>query len=65
VSRLEELRTRISAREARIGVIGLGYVGLPAHAIGLSLLAAATLLTLWSGWEHFADYLRGAPGGNG
>jgi UDP-N-acetyl-D-glucosamine dehydrogenase len=29
VSRLEELGDRIDAREARIGVIGLGYVGLP------------------------------------
>jgi UDP-N-acetyl-D-glucosamine dehydrogenase len=29
VSRLNDLRARISAREARIGVIGLGYVGLP------------------------------------
>jgi CDP-diacylglycerol---glycerol-3-phosphate 3-phosphatidyltransferase len=29
---------------------------LPAHPIGLSLLAVATLLTLWSGWAYFADY---------
>jgi len=29
MSRLEDLRERIDAREARIGVIGLGYVGLP------------------------------------
>ncbi len=29
MSRLEELRNRIETREARIGVIGLGYVGLP------------------------------------
>jgi UDP-N-acetyl-D-glucosamine dehydrogenase len=29
VSRLEELKQRIEGREARIGVIGLGYVGLP------------------------------------
>jgi UDP-N-acetyl-D-glucosamine dehydrogenase len=29
MSRLEDLRQRIEAREARIGVIGLGYVGLP------------------------------------
>jgi len=29
VNRLEELGARIDAREARIGVIGLGYVGLP------------------------------------
>jgi UDP-N-acetyl-D-glucosamine dehydrogenase len=29
MTRLEELRARIESREARIGVIGLGYVGLP------------------------------------
>ena len=29
MSKLEDLRHRIDAREARIGVIGLGYVGLP------------------------------------
>jgi UDP-N-acetyl-D-glucosamine dehydrogenase len=29
MSRLEELRQKIESREARIGVIGLGYVGLP------------------------------------
>jgi UDP-N-acetyl-D-glucosamine dehydrogenase len=29
MTRLEELKDRIEAREARIGVIGLGYVGLP------------------------------------
>ena len=29
MSRLTELSERIEAREARIGVIGLGYVGLP------------------------------------
>jgi UDP-N-acetyl-D-glucosamine dehydrogenase len=29
MNRLEELPARIASREARIGVIGLGYVGLP------------------------------------
>jgi UDP-N-acetyl-D-glucosamine dehydrogenase len=29
MSRLEDLKTRIASREAEIGVIGLGYVGLP------------------------------------
>jgi UDP-N-acetyl-D-glucosamine dehydrogenase len=29
VSRLDDLRTRIASREARMGVVGLGYVGLP------------------------------------
>ena len=32
MNRLEELTARIDAREARIGVIGLGYVGLPLGA---------------------------------
>ncbi len=29
MSKLEDLRGKIERREARIGVIGLGYVGLP------------------------------------
>jgi CDP-diacylglycerol--glycerol-3-phosphate 3-phosphatidyltransferase len=37
-------------------------LGLPAHAIGLSLLVVATLLTLWSGWEYFAEYFRTESG---
>jgi CDP-diacylglycerol--glycerol-3-phosphate 3-phosphatidyltransferase len=44
-------------------------LGLPAHAIGLTLLAGATALTLWSGWEYFAEYFgngngAGDPKGN-
>jgi UDP-N-acetyl-D-glucosamine dehydrogenase len=35
MNRLDELSARIAAREARIGVIGLGYVGLPL-ALGFS-----------------------------
>jgi CDP-diacylglycerol--glycerol-3-phosphate 3-phosphatidyltransferase len=30
--------------------------GLPAHRIGLTLLGAATALTLWSGYVYFARY---------
>ena len=33
-------------------------LGLPAHEVGLSLLAFATLLTLWSGYVYFAAYVR-------
>jgi len=33
-------------------------LGLPAHEVGLSLLAFATLLTLWSGYVYFATYFR-------
>lgn len=38
-----------------------GTLGLPNHAIGMSLLAVATVLTLWSGWIYFADYFRDEP----
>jgi len=30
--------------------------GLPAHEIGMTLLAVATALTLWSGYLYFQDY---------
>ncbi|MBW2426078.1 MAG: CDP-diacylglycerol--glycerol-3-phosphate 3-phosphatidyltransferase [Deltaproteobacteria bacterium] len=33
--------------------------GLPAHAIGMTLLAVATALTLWSGYTYFYDYFGG------
>ena len=33
-------------------------IGLPAHEIGLTLLLAATLLTLASGYVYFANYFR-------
>ncbi len=31
-------------------------LGIPAHSVGLTLLALATALTLWSGYLYFADY---------
>jgi len=31
-------------------------LGLPAHDVGLVMLALATALTLWSGYVYFADY---------
>jgi CDP-diacylglycerol--glycerol-3-phosphate 3-phosphatidyltransferase len=40
-------------------------LGLPAHAIGLTLLALATALTLWSGYYYFADYFARVRGGLG
>jgi len=33
-------------------------LGLPAHAIGMTLLALATALTLMSGYVYFANYFR-------
>jgi CDP-diacylglycerol--glycerol-3-phosphate 3-phosphatidyltransferase len=40
-----------------------GTLGVPNHGLGLTLLAVATLLTLWSGWELFAAFFR--EGGEG
>jgi CDP-diacylglycerol--glycerol-3-phosphate 3-phosphatidyltransferase len=37
-------------------------LGLPFHEIGLLLLLLAALLTTWSGYRYFADYLRGSAG---
>lgn len=31
-------------------------LGLPAHDLGMTLLAIATVLTLWSGYLYFSDY---------
>ncbi len=39
-------------------------LGLPAHAMGLSLLGVATALTLWSGYRYFVDYFHRQAGGN-
>jgi CDP-diacylglycerol--glycerol-3-phosphate 3-phosphatidyltransferase len=38
-------------------------LGLPAHEIGVALLAVASVLTLWSGYVYFADYFgeNGTP----
>jgi CDP-diacylglycerol---glycerol-3-phosphate 3-phosphatidyltransferase len=33
-----------------------GTLGVPNHPVGVTLLAVATALTLWSGWVYFADY---------
>jgi CDP-diacylglycerol--glycerol-3-phosphate 3-phosphatidyltransferase len=53
-----------------IGALLFHYptLGLPAHEIGLSLLAVATVLTLGSGYAYFAAYFRterGLSGGSG
>ena len=37
-------------------------LGLPAHEIGLTLLAVASALTLWSGYLYFAAYFAGEAG---
>lgn len=45
---------------AAITVLILHYpwLGLPVHELGLALLVIATGLTLWSGYDYFASYLR-------
>ena len=40
-------------------------LGLPAHDIGMSLLAIAAALTLWSGYLYFARYFGEQRGGEG
>jgi CDP-diacylglycerol--glycerol-3-phosphate 3-phosphatidyltransferase len=37
-----------------------GTLGVPNHELGLSLLAVATALTLWSGYVYFAAYFGGS-----
>jgi len=46
------------AQSAATGALLFHYetFGLPAHEIGMTLLAIATALTLWSGYLYFADY---------
>jgi CDP-diacylglycerol--glycerol-3-phosphate 3-phosphatidyltransferase len=39
-----------------------GTLGVPNHEAGLTLLAVATLLTLWSGWRLFDSYFRDGGG---
>ena len=48
-----------------IGALLFHYptLGLPAHEIGLALLALATALTLVSGYVYFAAYFRGRSAG--
>ena len=41
MSRLQDLGQKIDAREARIGIIGLGYVGLPLAIEFANLFASA------------------------
>jgi UDP-N-acetyl-D-glucosamine dehydrogenase len=63
VSRLDDLRGKIASREARVGVIGLGYVGLPLalefarkgfHVTGIDV-NAAKVETLRKGSSYIED----------
>jgi CDP-diacylglycerol--glycerol-3-phosphate 3-phosphatidyltransferase len=52
------------SQNVAIGALIFHYetLGLPAHAIGMTLLAASTALTLWSGYLYFEAYFRGRSG---
>ncbi|MGH0034224.1 MAG: CDP-diacylglycerol--glycerol-3-phosphate 3-phosphatidyltransferase [Myxococcota bacterium] len=56
-------KLKAATQNVAIGALLFHYetLGLPAHEIGLTLLALATALTLWSGYLYFADYF-GWPG---
>ena len=51
------------AQSAAIGALLFHYetLGLPAHEIGMTLLAIATALTLWSGYLYFVGYFGEQP----
>ena len=51
-------KVKAVAQSAATGALLFHYetLGLPAHEIGMTLLAIATALTLWSGYLYFQDY---------
>ena len=53
-------KAKTLCQNVAIGALLFHYetIGLPAHDVGLSLLAVATLLTLWSGYSYFASFFR-------
>ena len=54
-------KVKAVTQNVAVGALLFHYetLGLPAHEIGLTLLAIASALTLWSGYVYFADYFRG------
>jgi CDP-diacylglycerol--glycerol-3-phosphate 3-phosphatidyltransferase len=54
-------KAKTLTQNVAIGALLFHYqtAGLPAHRIGMVLLAGATALTLWSGYLYFQDYFRG------
>jgi CDP-diacylglycerol--glycerol-3-phosphate 3-phosphatidyltransferase len=53
-------KAKTLSQNVAIGALLFHYptLGLPAHEVGLSLLAVATLLTMWSGYSYFASFFR-------
>lgn len=58
-------KAKTLTQNVAIGALLFHYptLGLPAHAIGMTLLVVATALTLWSGILYFQDYFRGLAAG--
>jgi CDP-diacylglycerol--glycerol-3-phosphate 3-phosphatidyltransferase len=58
-------KAKTLSQNVAIGALIFHYptLGLPAHGIGMTLLAASTALTLWSGVLYFLDYSRARAGG--
>ncbi len=56
-------KAKTLTQNVAIGALLFHYptLGLPAHAIGMTLLVAATALTLWSGYLYFHDFFRSSP----
>ena len=54
-------KAKTLSQNIAIGALIFHYptFGLPAHEIGMTFLALATGLTLWSGYGYFADFFRG------
>ncbi len=58
-------KAKTLSQNIAIGALIFHYptFGLPAHEIGMTLLAVATVLTLVSGYLYFRSYFGGGPGG--
>ncbi|MGI9592778.1 MAG: CDP-diacylglycerol--glycerol-3-phosphate 3-phosphatidyltransferase [Myxococcota bacterium] len=54
-------KVKTTCQNIAIGALIFHYptFGLPAHELGMLFLAIATALTLWSGYQYFADYYGG------
>jgi CDP-diacylglycerol--glycerol-3-phosphate 3-phosphatidyltransferase len=60
-------KAKTLSQNVAIGALIFHYetLGLPANGIGMTLLAASTALTLWSGFLYFQDYFRVRAGNGG
>jgi len=58
-------KVKTTCQNIAIGALIFHYptFGLPAHELGMLFLAIATGLTLWSGYQYFADYFGGRSQG--